>query len=461
MAGGTVAAGPDLRSEPHRLGRLRARHLFFLVPLVPLAVFAAQPIRDNSFLWHIRAGAVQLDAMRVLVEDIFSLSAAGEPWRTQSWLVEIGYAQLERWWPSLEWVAWMVFALAATTVALVALTIYGRTKSVLATVPWLLVFAWLLGPFTVPRPVLFSFVLLAAVVLALSLGKATWFLVVPIIWIWAAVHGYWVLGLALIFLQAIRIRSAKLAGVGAIAAAAATLTAHGLGVWTVLLQFAGSGEALGVIREWQPPDFGSIYQGPYLLLIAGVLVAAARGRIEPRALVVIAPFLLYGLTARRAVVPAAIVIISVAALAWTPRTRGEDRASGRLLSWVAAGLVVVLILTPLVRWQPEFKSSILGAEEAYAALTAEPFFHDTAAGGYVIYRFWPERSAAIDDRAELHGDRLVAFIEAKNGTFEDLFVEYGFTQALVGVDWPLANVLANAGWTEVYRDGSHVVLTAP
>jgi hypothetical protein len=434
-----------------------------MVPLVALAVFAAQPIRDNSFLWHIRAGAVQLDGTRVLLEDVFSLSAAGEPWRTQSWLAEIGYAQLERWWPGLEWVAWMVFATAAATVALVGLTIYGRTRSVLVTLPWLLVFTWLLGPFTVPRPVLLSFLLLAIVVLALSLGKATWFLVVPIIWIWAAVHGYWVLGLALVFLQAIRMRSTKLATLGVIAAAAASLTAHGLGVWTVLLDFAGSGEALGVIREWQPPEFGSIYQGPYLLLIAGVLVAAARGKIEPRVLVVIAPFLLYGLTARRAVVPAAIVIVSAAALAWTPRVRAEAQggASGGLVGWVAAGIVAGLILTPLVRWQPEFKSSILGADEAYAALDAEPFFHDTAAGGYVIYRFWPEMSAAIDDRAELHGDRLVAFTEAKNGIYEELFAENGFKQALVGVEWPLANVLDNAGWVEVYRDDSHVVLIAP
>ena len=461
MASGTVTTGPGPRTEPRRLARLQARHLFFLVPLVALAVFAAQPIRDNSFLWHIRAGAVQLDGGRVLNADVFSLSAAGEPWRTQSWLVEIGYAQLERWWPSLGWVAWMVFAAAATTVALVALTIYGRTKSVLATVPWLLVFAWLLGPFTVPRPVLFSFVLLAALVLALALGRATWFLVVPIIWIWAAVHGYWVLGLALIFLEAIRMRSPRLAGLGAIAAAAATVTAHGIGVWTVLLQFAGSGEALAVIREWQPPDFGSIYQGPYLLLIAGVLVAATRGRIEPWALIAVAPFLLYGLTARRAVVPAAIVVVAAAALAWTPRGQTRTRASGGLLGWVAAAIVAGLILMPLVRWQPEFKASVLGADAAYAALAAEPFFHDTAAGGYVIYRFWPEMNAAIDDRAELHGDRLVDFTDAKNGTYEGLFAEYGFTQALVNVDWPLADVLDTAGWVEVYRDESHVVLTAP
>lgn len=463
MISRTERAGPEPTSKPRWPARLQAKHLFPVVPLLALAVFAAQAIRDNSFLWHIRAGAVQLDRIRVLTEDIFTSSAAGEAWRTQSWLVEIGYAQLERWWPSLGWVVWMVFTVAAATFTLVGLAIYGKTRNVFVALPWLFVFAWLLGPFTVPRPVLFSFLLLAALVLALALGETTWFLVVPIVWIWAAVHGYWILGIGLVLLEAIRLGSKKLAAIGVVTAVAASLTAHGLGVWAVLLDFAGNGEALGVITEWQPPDFGSIYQGPFLLLILGVLVAAARGRIGLRDLIVLAPFLLYGLTARRAIPAATIVTISAAALAWVPRAQ-TARAKGRqaaLLSWVAAALVGLLVLTPLLRWRPEFDSGVLGADEAYAALTTDDFFHYTAAGGYVIYRFWPTLVAAIDDRAELHGDRLIAFAEAKNGTYEELFAEYGFTEALVGVEWPLAHVLAADGWVEAYRDDAHVVLKAP
>ena len=463
MISRTKRAGPEPTSELGRPARLQAKHLFPLVPLLALSVFAAQAIRDNSFLWHIRSGAVQLDGIRVLTEDVFTGSAAGQAWRTQSWLVEIGYAQLERWWPGLGWVAWMVFAVAAATFALVGLTIYGKTRSVFVIVPWLFVFAWLLGPFTVPRPVLFSFLLLAALVLVLALGEAAWFLVVPLVWIWAAVHGYWVLGIGLVFLEAIRLGTRKLAAIGVVAAVAASLTAHGLGVWAVLSDFAGNGEALGVISEWQPPDFGSIYHGPFLLLILGVLVAAARGRIGLRDLIVLAPFLLYGLTARRAIPVAVIVTISGAALAWTPRveTVRPRKTPSALLSWVAAGVVAILILTPLLRWRPEFNSTVLGADAAYAALSTDHFFHYTAAGGYVIYRFWPELVAAIDDRAELHGDRLVRFAEAKNGDYEALFAEEGFTEALVGVDWPLAHLLERAGWVDVYRDATHVVLRAP
>lgn len=463
MISRTKRAGPEPTSELGRSARLQAKHLFPLVPLLALSVFAAQAIRDNSFLWHIRSGAVQLDGIRVLTEDVFTGSTAGQAWRTQSWLVEIGYAQLERWWPGLGWVAWMVFAFAAATFALVGLTIYGKTRSIFVIVPWLFVFAWLLGPFTVPRPVLFSFLLLAALVLVLALGESSWFLVVPLLWIWAAVHGYWVLGIGLVFLEAIRLGARKLAAIGVVAAVAASLTAHGLGVWAVLSDFAGSGAALGVISEWQPPDFGSIYHAPFLLLILGVLVAAARGRIGLRDLIVLAPFLLYGLTARRAIPVAVIVTISAAALAWTPRvgTVRPGKQPSALLSWVAAGVVAILILTPLLRWRPEFDSTVLGADAAYTALSTDHFFHYTAAGGYVIYRFWPELIAAIDDRAELHGDRLVRFAEAKNGEYEALFAEEGFTEALVGVDWPLAHLLEGAGWVDVYRDATHVVLRAP
>ncbi|MCL1599489.1 MAG: hypothetical protein M3094_09910, partial [Actinomycetia bacterium] len=54
---------------------------------VLVALRASEAIRDNSFLWHIRAGSIQLGAERVITADPFSFTASGETWRTQSWIV--------------------------------------------------------------------------------------------------------------------------------------------------------------------------------------------------------------------------------------------------------------------------------------------------------------------------------------------------------------------------------------
>ncbi len=84
-----------MRSQPEDADGTRTRsnvRLIHAAPIVPLfivALIAARSISDNSFLWHIRAGAVQLADERVILSEPFSFTMLGAPWRTQSWLVEL------------------------------------------------------------------------------------------------------------------------------------------------------------------------------------------------------------------------------------------------------------------------------------------------------------------------------------------------------------------------------------
>ena len=71
--------------------RFSLAHLVLVVPWVALVIDAWAPIRDNSFLWHIRAGELQASAGEVLVADPFSFTMLGERWLTQSWLAELLY----------------------------------------------------------------------------------------------------------------------------------------------------------------------------------------------------------------------------------------------------------------------------------------------------------------------------------------------------------------------------------
>ena len=54
---------------------------------------------------------------------------------------------------------------------------------------------------------------------------------------------------------------------------------------------------------------------PLLLIVALIVLGGVRGRVEPRDLVVIVPFLWLGLTQQRSVLPAMIVLVTIHAAA--------------------------------------------------------------------------------------------------------------------------------------------------
>ncbi len=148
--------------------RLTPRHLILLVPWIGLVVGAASPIRDNSFLWHVRAGTQQLDLGHVLRSDPFSFTMLGKPWRTQSWLIELGYGLLERWTGGLTWVPVLLVAVGALTLLLVGLAVHRRAGNLLVTGVVMALVTWLGLAFQVPRPVLLSFLMLAILVVILD-----------------------------------------------------------------------------------------------------------------------------------------------------------------------------------------------------------------------------------------------------------------------------------------------------
>lgn len=451
--------------EEHR-GRfrpdIRLIHATPIVPLFIVALLAARTIRDNSFLWHIRAGSLQLAREQVITNDPFSFTMLGTPWRTQSWLAEVLYAGLESWTATLAWVNLLVFVVGTLTAGLIGLSIYRGTRSPVTTGFAMIATVWLAGPFLQPRPVLFSYLLLAALVVVLqNRGRVLW-LVVPIIWVWAAVHGSWVIGGGLIVLEWLRTSDRKVLKAGSAALAATFLTAHGIGVWQILWDFAGAQEALALMEEWKVPDFGDIVQAPYLLLVTGIIVAAMRAKLTGRDLIVILPFLFFGMTSRRTIFPAAIVVAPWAALAFpifrVPRSAMSSRVAGGVI-----GALVLLAVSPIAI-QPlgiiDFER--FPSEEIRDSMEGYNVFHDDGVGGFLIYAEWPDRLVYIDDRAELYGaERLREYNDARNGRYDDVFDRYGFEAALSRKEWPLTDVLADDGWINVAEDDTFVVFVAP
>ncbi|MFQ5967460.1 MAG: hypothetical protein ACE5MI_07600 [Acidimicrobiia bacterium] len=438
--------------------RLNVLHLLLLVPWVGIVVAAHRPIRDNSFLWHVRAGELQLQGGEVLRQDPFSFTFGGADWRTQSWLAELVYGRLESWF-GLDFVPWLVIAAASLTLVLVGVASYRRTHRYVAVAAGLLVALWLGLSYFSPRPVLLSYVLLALLVVLLDL-RARWALPL-VIWLWAAIHGSFVLGLGLIALEGVRTRDRRRLGDLAAATLAASLTAHGLAIWSTLWDFFQNRGALELITEWAPPNVTRPGQFPYVLLLVGLLVAAARGRLSLRDLWVPVPFVLFGLTSARALFPALIVVLPWALLAWPEPSARRTRDPGRpraIVHWVlAAGMVIVPLVVVSFAGLSHTRFPVAASEH----LTSERIFHDDVTGGFLI---WRGESVYVDDRAELYGEEFFEeFISVRNARpgWEAVLDEWGIQEVLARTSDGLVAALPAQGWSEAFRDDEFVLFVRP
>jgi hypothetical protein len=424
--------------------------------VVAVIIAARLPIRDNSYLWHVRAGTVQMEMGSVLTTDPFSFTAMGRPWRTQSWLADIAYGWLDERL-DLRAVPLIVAIGSLTLVLFLGLRCYRMVGSgLVATLP-LLIIMWLtLGYFT-PRPVLLSLALFGVVLVVTDHPRLRW--TIPLLfWLWAAVHGAFVVGLGYLVLAGIRRRDRRTATDILAATIAVSLTAHGWGAWQVLVEFAANRESLNLIVEWLTPNLISFGLFPFALAILLILWGGQKGRLAGRDLWVVGPFLLFAFTANRAVSMAAMALLPWIADPFRPTASLRLERSRRTIpsAVLAAAAIVVPLVVPLEGGLDQETFPV--AASAY--LIPGPAYHDDGAGGYLIYRFWPERTVFVDDRAELYGPFFAEFVKVRDARpgWREVLARYDIHQALVRVENPLGEVLRIAGWREAYADDVFVVL---
>jgi hypothetical protein len=440
-------------AQPAR--RLSIAHLALLLPWVAVAIDAFKPIVDNSFLWHVRAGTVQMEEGSVLTTDPFSFTFDGEPWRTQSWLVELFYGWAESL-SGLGFVPILLLVVPTLTFLAIGLIAYRESKSVPATVVVLILGVVALISFLVPRPVLFSYLLMVLVILAWDRPATRW--TVPFLfWIWASVHASFLIGLGYVGLTLLMRREWRLLPQAVVAGLVTLATAHGLGVVTFLLDFGGNSDALQYLTEWRRPGLLDPVFLPFAAAVVLIVIGAFRNRVLPRHLWLLVPFLFLGLTSVRAIPPAFLGLVPLAALSLSGLTIGSR--SG-LRPKLAAVFVVVVLLMPLLLTSDGKLSEERFPLEAVAYLDDAPTFHDDRVGGYLIWAEGPERKVYIDDRAELYGDRMAEFVAVRRGeaAWEPVFERDRIKQVLLGNDEALLGDLTAAGWVTVHVDEHFTVL---
>jgi len=436
--------------------RYSIAHLLLLLPWIALVIDAWSPIGDNSFLWHIRAGELQIDAGAVLTTDPFSFTKGGEIWLTQSWLADVGYGWAEGI-NGLGFVPWMLLAVSGLTFLGIGLIAHRVNPNPISTAAVLFLATVSMLSFLVPRPVLFSYLLLVMVILAWERPQARWTL--PFLfWVWASVHGSFFLGLAYIGLRLIARRDWKALPVAGAAGVSVLLTPHGMGVVRMLLDFVAARPYLALLTEWRPPELLSPVFLPLFIGLALILYGAAVGRVRPRQLWIVIPFFALALTATRSVPPALIALLGPIALAIGAFGSKLPRRFGEVSAAVFA--LVVLALPFFLAGDGELGEDRFPIEAA-KALNPDNTFHDDVVGGYLIWSEGPERQVFIDDRAELYQEQMERFVALRNGRepWEPVFAEYGITQALLRKGEPMVAWLGDAGWTIQFDDEEFVVLS--
>jgi hypothetical protein len=455
---------------------------------VLLLTLGLKLLNDPDSYSHIAVGRWIMAHGAVPASDPFSFSMHGAPWITFEWLSQVLYAAV---YALSGWAGVVVLAASSIALAIGLLTRF-LLRELSPTPALLMVIAaiTLTAPHMLARPHVLTLPIMvawaAALVRCMDRHAPPPYWALPLLVLWANLHGSVVLALGLIgpaVLEALldQKRSEwprvllRWLPFTALAVAACCLTPYGPGSLLMPLTTLGLGPALGWITEWRPQDFGHFGTFEFLLL-AGIF-ALSRGITLPvvRALVVLGLIHFALAQVRNADLLAMLAPLYLAApLARQLGVRPEDDAAGSARGMnltglsvilgvmiVATGLALVRDVRPALRNTPE-------AAVANAGLAkAGPVLNDYSFGGYLIFAGIP---TFIDGRGELYGGQFITRFNrdvslADLPDFLELLDQYKFGATLLAPDTPAVALLDRLpDWQRVYSDDVAVVhkrLAAP
>ncbi|RYX99096.1 MAG: hypothetical protein EON84_01985 [Bradyrhizobiaceae bacterium] len=461
---------------------IEARKLDGLLPLwVGIGVYAlllvvgSGLLNDPDTYWQITLGQWMLEHHAVPRTDIYSFTMQGQPWISTQWLAQVAYALA---YNSAGWAGPVVLAAASASLAIALLARFLHAR--LALTPTLVILAATLAlmaghmlarPHLLAMPVMVAWV--AGLVDAMDRRTVPSFWLLPLMVLWANLHGGFVLGLALIgpiALDAIwhatgHRQPRVLVGwvlFGLAALAASCITPYG---WEALLasrRILSLGAALAVIGEWRPADFGKA--GPLeFSVLAAFAFALWRGiTLPPMRILLVLGFVYMALGhVRNAEVLALLAPLVLACPLGAQLGRNVERdaasqPSRLLLAGIALILMVGTIAVASLRsYTPSERAAPVAAVDALKKLHVSRVFNDYDFGGYLIWRGVP---TFIDGRTELFGEQLmVDHNDASGLTKPDnlfrLLKDYDIDATFMRTESAATKLLDRIdGWEKVYSD---------
>jgi|SRR5215475_8139431 len=443
-----------------------------------MLALGAELMRAPETYWHLRIGQWIIAHLTVPHGDMFSHTFLGQPWIAKEWLSQVLYAAA---YAVGGWNGVVALACAATgaALALLARTLCERLDSVavLVLVSAALVLA---APHLVARPQVLALPVMVAWVAGLiqanDRAQAPSLALLPLMTLWANLHGGFTLGLALIApIGAEAVwnsagplrRSVGLAWLrfAALALLSACVTPYGAESILATYRIFSPGAALSAVGGWRAQDFSQL--GPFeLTLLAGMASAFHLGmRLPPMRII-----LLLGLAhmALSHVRNGELLGLIGPVLIATPLARqfATMPAAARLrpLDWRAMGLVAALFVVTLTvgKVRPVAPAPQISPAAAVDRLKEieGPVFNGYDLGGYLIFAGVP---TFIDGRTELYGEAFTMhYLRAVTlrdiGELLHLLERYKIAATLLTPHTPAVQFLDRSpDWERVYGDDTAVV----
>jgi hypothetical protein len=450
---------------------------------------SARMFSDPDTYWHIAVGRWIIAHGEVPHHGIFSATMGETPWVAHEWLAEVLFAAIydHFCWAGLAALTAICVALALGMLARALLVNLEPTHALIASILALC----LVLPHELARPhILILPILVGWTAGLLTTERMPSLRIVPMMTLWANLHGSYMLGLGLAALLAGEaivtapdrrgrfqaLRSWALFGV--LSGAAVLVTPFGIDGVLQPVKLINL-TSLAALVEWASPNFQS-FQPLEVWIICALLGALSLGcRLPPTRVSMVLLLLhmalrhlrygeLLGLLGPLLLAP--VVAPHLAPL----RTRGSTTSFlDRTMAAIArptspagvafAGALFLIVSAVALPGNIRREPDAITPASALAAITAHdvkgPVFNDYGFGGYLIFS---GIQPFIDGRTELYGD---AFIKRcfdaeslRSDQLPQLLAEYGVTWTLLPPTTPAVKLLDHLpGWQRLYSDEVAVV----
>ena len=356
------AGEPSTEAAPPRAKGIRLSTVWAVAAFaVPLTLVLVVPLGSIDLAYVIRAGQIMLRTGDLLRTDVFLFTTACDPWANQQWGAEVLLAGV------FDGLGWLGLALvrAGLTAGVIGF-VYAACRASGAdrrAAAWLtLLAALLLMSGLQLRSQLFGLLFFALLLWILARRTAHpngVFLAVPLLLLWANVHGSFPFGILLLATAWAEDRVARRPGGRTLAAAllalaATAITPFGPSVWGYVIELSTNPVIRSVVEEWQPPWKLLSYSGVGFfasVVLAGFVLWRNRRELPWPTLLELGVFLVLAVSSTRAVYWWGLLLpVTLARLPWA---RQSTRADPRNRANVVLAAVLVAIPTfAIFRWVP-------------------------------------------------------------------------------------------------------------
>jgi hypothetical protein len=466
---------------------LSLRGLFLVVPVLLFAFL--QPLLANTdpdYWWHTRTGQYIVETGTLPRTDMYSYTAAGQPWVPHEWLTEVVFHVVSQV-AGYAGNAILFGLISALTILIVYLLCrLWHVGELGATMLALWAFAMSAASLGV-RPQMVTMLFFACAVLLLTLyiqgnTRALWPLPVLFI-IWVNLHGGYIIGLALLCLTVAGVVLSRLLKrpapplrplvlITLLCFVATLVSPNGVsGLTYPVTYYAGTQNAsMRYISEWQSPDFHLL---AFMILASGLLLAMLVGLGQaPLGLAEALWGLGLGFMALQSVRHIPLFAVTIVPLVGARLQQELPLLRRSLADWHRSTLAVVGVLLLLLvvgggAYQAKKGNGLqTGTAPSTATFPAGGLaylqshdltgnlFNEYVWGGFLINALYPHRPVFIDGRADVYGDAIIEDYLAVTRLYpnwKQVLEKYSVGLVLVPKDSPLAVVLSgDAGWQEAY-----------